>query len=221
MTINGQWENQKKHCISFENPCLTENELKNAQISYQNKNYDEKLSICFVGHMETNKGAEKLLNALQTDLSNLKLNKVYIVGDGSKRKSYLELAKSISGVNVDFLGEIDKNQLHKIYEKCHLIILPSDSEGFPKVIAEAGAYGCVPIVSKVGSIVHYINSSNGYLLSQNNSRSIYNNLCLVNVSREHLKSKAKKVVELSKDFTFEKYTKNIQKLILKSRGSKS
>ena len=87
--------------------------------------------------------------------------------------------KSISGINVKFLGEIDKNHLFKIYEKCHLIILPSNSEGFPKVIAEAGAYGCVPVVSKVGSIIHYINSSNGYLLNQNNSNSIYNTCVLL------------------------------------------
>ena len=221
VTINGKWENQKKHCISFENPCLSENELKNAQKSYQNKNYDQELNICFVGHMETNKGAEKLINALKSDLSHLNFNKVYFIGDGSKRKFYFEKAKSISGTNIKFLGEIDKNQLFKIYEKCHLIILPSNSEGFPKVIAEAGAHGCVPVVSKVGSIIHYINSSNGYLLNQNNSNSIYNNLCLVNAARESLKFKAENIVELSNDFTFEKYIKNIHKFILKINFKKN
>ena len=171
--------------------------------------------------METNKGAEKLINALKSDLSHLNFNKVYFIGDGSKRKFYFEKAKSISGTNIKFLGEIDKNQLFKIYEKCHLIILPSNSEGFPKVIAEAGAHGCVPVVSKVGSIIHYINSSNGYLLNQNNSNSIYNNLCLVNAARESLKFKAENIVELSNDFTFEKYIKNIHKFILKINFKKN
>ena len=67
----------------------------------------------------------------------------------------------------------------------------------------------------MGSIIHYINSSNGYLLNQNNSNSIYNNLCLVNAARESLKFKAENIVELSNDFTFEKYIKNIHKFILK------
>ena len=89
--------------------------------------------------------------------------KVYIVGDGSK-KYYLELARTITDVKIEFLGEINKSSVNKIYEKCHLLVLPSNSEGFPKVIAEAGSYGCVPVVSKVGSINHYINSKNGYFL---------------------------------------------------------
>ena len=45
-------------------------------------------------------------------------------------------------------------------------------EGF-EVIAEAGSYGCVPVVSKVGSINHYINSKNGYFFNQNIPKDLY------------------------------------------------
>ena len=40
------------------------------------------------------------------------------------------------------------------------------SEGFPKVIAEAMNYGCLPIVSNISSIGHYIkHQQNGFLLN--------------------------------------------------------
>ena len=80
-----------------------------------------------------------------------------------KRTILFRISKNNSNVKIEFLGEVNKSSLNKIYEKCHILVLPSKSEGFPKVIAEAGAFGCVPVVSKVGSINHYINSNNGYL----------------------------------------------------------
>ena len=46
----------------------------------------------------------------------------------------------------------DKALLKSIYSTAHVLVLTSESEGFPMVIAEAMAYGCVPIVTAVGAI---------------------------------------------------------------------
>ena len=55
--------------------------------------------------------------------------------------------------------------MDKIYAKSHLIILPTKSEGFPKVIAEASAFGCIPIVTNIEPINQIvINRKNGILL---------------------------------------------------------
>ncbi len=217
VTINGKWANQKKHCLSFENPCLTNNELYLSKIISKKKTYDTSLKICFVGHLESNKGLEKLLLALKFDFRKLNYEKVYVVGDGSKKQYYLELAKTISDVKIDFIGEVNKSSLDKIYEKCHLLVLPSKSEGFPKVIAEAGAYGCVPVVSKVGSINHYINSNNGYLLNQNIPKNIYEKLLMISGDRMTLKLKADNMFQLSRKFSFKKYNNRINSLILKTK----
>jgi len=53
----------------------------------------------------------------------------------------------------------------EVYKQSHVLLLPSKSEGFPKVIAEAMAFGCIPIVSDVSSIGQYIQHEKlGYLL---------------------------------------------------------
>ena len=59
--------------------------------------------------------------------------------------------------------------LNLIYLKCQILILPSYSEGFPKVIPESAAYGCVSIVSDVGSIKHYVKKDHGILLKKSNT----------------------------------------------------
>ena len=86
----------------------------------------------------------------------------------------------------------------------------SDNEGFPKVIAEAANYGCVPIVSNVSSIPHYINESNGFLWDINCSFKEF--LGSITLSSETLSDKAKAAFEMSKLFTFEKYADRILEL---------
>ncbi len=55
--------------------------------------------------------------------------------------------------NVKCLGVITrKESIEHVYENSHVLVLTSESEGFPKVISEAMAFGCVPIVTAVGAI---------------------------------------------------------------------
>jgi glycosyltransferase involved in cell wall biosynthesis len=51
-----------------------------------------------------------------------------------------------------FHGWLDRASLDQRYAEAHIVLLPSASEGFPKVIAEGMAYGAVPVVSDVSSV---------------------------------------------------------------------
>lgn len=60
---------------------------------------------------------------------------------------------SMEQKNMQWHGVIsDKKSLEALYRYCHVLVLTSSSEGFPMVIAEAMASGCVPIVTSVGAI---------------------------------------------------------------------
>ena len=53
-------------------------------------------------------------------------------------------------------GWVARDRLGPLYARAHMIVLPSRSEGWPKVLSEAMAYGAVPIASTVGSIPQYL-----------------------------------------------------------------
>jgi glycosyltransferase involved in cell wall biosynthesis len=53
-------------------------------------------------------------------------------------------------------GWLPRPDLNQFYAKSHIALHPSNSEGWPKVLSEAMAYGVVPIASNVGSIPHYL-----------------------------------------------------------------
>ena len=157
VTINGVWPSQNQNILSFENPCLTEVELESSTIIAKQKDYSGKLNLCFVGRLEPAKGALIILELLQNLEDVDWVDTFYIIGDGPS-KNIIENKKLNLHLKVCLTGWLLREQLNEIYTKCHLIILPSyASEGFPKVLAEAASYGCVPIVSNLSSISQYIN----------------------------------------------------------------
>lgn len=118
-------------------------------------------------------------------------------------------------INTRFLGFVEQELVHKELQEAHFLVLPSKSEGFPKVVAEAWNYGCIPICSAVGSIPHYLeNEKNGFLMSELNSISL---LQTINVAfflnSKELKKIAKNGSIGSTEFRFENYLKNLEEKI--------
>ena len=166
VTINGFWEDQPPHCLSFENPCLTNEEVENGAVVRKHKTLQTPINFCFVGRLEPAKGVDLIIEAFaKMDASQLsKVGQIHFVGTGSKARRYQKLAETLA-VPIVFHGVLSREAVHAVYQQCHAILLPSQSEGFPKVIAEAMNYGCVPIVSEVSSIGHYItDGQQGFLL---------------------------------------------------------
>ncbi|MFD2550407.1 glycosyltransferase [Bizionia sediminis] len=166
VTMNGYWQNEPKHCIPFENPCLTEADIKKGAVTAVEKSNSDLLHFCFVGRLEAAKGLNLLLETVRglNDTMRNKIAAIHVVGTGAGLEVYKQFAVKWA-LPVVFHGFLERNAVHDIYRQCHAIILPSASEGFPKVIAEAMNFGCIPIVSNVSAIGHYIeNNKNGFLI---------------------------------------------------------
>lgn len=204
VTINGFWEDQPKHCHSFENPCLTDLDIQNGKEVATFKTFEAPFVFSFVGRLEEAKGVGRIIEALK-EIETDKISKVHFVGNGSLEKEYKEMM-SFLGDKVFFHGFLGKEKVHEILKTSHFFLLPSDSEGFPKVVAEAACYGVIPIVSNVGSIPHYVNESNGFLWDIKNEISYGNVLQnAIAVSSESLNVKSNNILKLAEKFTFAHY----------------
>jgi len=163
VTVNGFWKNERLNIIPFENPCLDHDDRNLGDEIVKKKKLSNKITYCFVGALNTHKGVDIILDVfsrLETD----KIEAIHFVGDGEEKEKYIELSKKVK-YKTFFHGFLSKDSIREIYFKSHFIILPSKSEGFPKVIAEAMNYGCIPIVSNISCIDQYVkNEENGFLL---------------------------------------------------------
>ncbi len=212
VTINGNWTNQPKHCITFENPCLTIEEYQLGKKLISEKKYQAPFSFCFVGRLEKPKGVERIIKAF-TALSldeKKQVAQIDFVGNG-KEAAYFKTLASKSGIKMNFHGFLPRNKVFEMYKKTHFFMLPSTaSEGFPKVIAEAMNYGCIPIVSPVSAIGQYINNQNGFICTPTTSEKLTEIINSVfSQKSDVLAKKARLGGTISKNFTFDYYNNRI------------
>jgi len=72
-----------------------------------------------------------------------------MIGEGPERPA-LEAQGRALGVPVEFLPFVDHRELPRLYARAHAFVLPSLTEGHPKVLLEAMACGVPCVASNVG-----------------------------------------------------------------------
>lgn len=160
VTANGVWEGQPPHVHSFVNPCLSEEELQEGRRLAENKAMERPLRLLFVGNLSTAKGVHHALKALRLALDRGTHARMELIGDGPQRPEFEQMALELNLCDaVQFHGWVPRAQLSTYYGRAHLLLLPSRTEGWPKVLSEAMAFGVVPLASAVGSIPQYLSEA--------------------------------------------------------------
>lgn len=157
VTVNGEWPEQPRHVFSFLNPCLTDREVETGSEVALDKELRQPIRLIFVGRVDEAKGIGHSLDIVR-ELSERGVSLLLdVVGDGPERPHFERVADEL-GIKhlVRFHGALSRLVLPELYSRAHLILLPSSSEGWPKVLSEAMAYGVVPIASNISSIPYYL-----------------------------------------------------------------
>ncbi len=219
ISINGNWSGLHNGFLNWENPCLNDNEWYNA--SHGEKDFSKKWRICFVGNLDPFKGALRLVRALSSPGLSVKIEGVWVVGDGPEF-SVLESLQGKLPFALHLMGYMPRSDIFaKIYSTSHFLVLPSESEGFPKVVAEAAAHRCIPVTSRVSAIDQYIvHGKNGFLLSDASEPSIIKTFAddIINLNSSHLNVIADAASALAKSFTYENFRERVNQVILNSEN---
>lgn len=106
-------------------------------------------AILFVGRISPDKGIDILIEAfkiIQKEHPHLRL---LLAGPQPWEEYMIKLAGPAKGLNCEFLGNLELNELVKLYNQTLFTVLPSRSEGCPRVILEASACGTPIITSDI------------------------------------------------------------------------
>ena len=135
-------------------------------ISHQNnsRTNSEKLHLIFIGRDEERKGLHILRKALSEIQSPLHLT---LVGEVGPIESKIHTIENIGLIK-------SKDELFKLIDKSHALVVPSLSEGMPTVILEAMARGKAIIATDVGAVSELVDDSNGKLVPPNNAKVLAN-----------------------------------------------
>ncbi len=217
VTINGHWAGQKAMQLSFENPCLTQREREEGMKALMGKDFSGKIDLVFVGRLEDAKGVRRILKMLADPRIDNKILRIHFIGDGVRRLEYEKYAQRHCPQKVIFYGFLPKEEVNKIYAMSHIFLLPSTaSEGFPKVVAEAANYGCIPVVSNVSCLSQYIiHGQNGYVMDSLDKDCMVTLLNHIVKKGNLLNEIAHKAYHLAAAFTYQRYTHRIAEEILR------
>ncbi|WP_298880751.1 glycosyltransferase [uncultured Polaribacter sp.] len=163
--VYGEWPNQTKNILPFFTASYKESEIEGVK----KKNLNSIIYFVFVGSLS--KGKQPLLSV---KACHELINKGYkiqldIYGDGVMRndvENYIkknELEKKII-----LHGNVNKEIVKLAFIKAHFLIFISKSEGWPKVVAEAMFWRCLPISTNVSCVNYMLGyNSRGSILGAN------------------------------------------------------
>ena len=214
ITINSSTKNLKKNFFQLSNPCFRKKIIEDNKSEVRNKNFSNGLNVVFVGRVEKRKGIDDIFKIFQKLGSIRNIKSLKIIGESKRKDYYKQKAATISS-KISILGPLSRKDIFKIYSESHVLILLSKSEGFPKVIMEAGVFGCVPIVSNFYGIAEVIEHGvNGFIMNSYNSKYNYKDFKLVFEDLDSLKTCSMNIFKRSHSYSYEEYLQNIENAIL-------
>lgn len=210
--VYGQWENQTNNIKPF----FTASYLESDKEVLQKKELSEKIKIIFVGTLSVGK---RPLYAIQVIEQLLKRNheiEFSIYGEGSER-NLLEkyISKNSLAKNIFLKGNQTAENIKKAYQESHFMLLPSESEGWPKVVAEAMFWGCVPIATSVSCVPYMLDFGQRGLFLDIDLHNDTNTISGLFQSEKRFQEMMKNGVEWSRKYTLDYFEQDI-KLLLQS-----
>ena len=211
--VYGDWENQTKNIKPFFTATYSESEILNANFRIQNKD-QESIKFLFVGTLSRGKQPLYAIQIVEELFKKGKNVTLDLFGDGAM-KSEIETYIRNNDLEsiIQLKGNQSKDAILTAYQNSHFLILPSKSEGWPKVVAEAMFWGCVPIASPVSCISYMMgNGSRGILLHEKIQEDI-NQIDMVINNQDFYHKIASEGQSWSQQFTTDRFEAEISKLL--------
>jgi len=211
--VYGEWPNQTKNIIPFFTASYSTEEIIETPV----RKLEGRIKCIYCGFLLKEKRPLKSIQVVE------KLYKIgydielEILGDGPEFETLNDYIRNKNINNVIKLrGNIPPNELKLYMQKAHfLTFFGHDSEGWPKVVAEAMFWGCVPLVRSVSCTKFMLGDGLRGTIVEDSVDSMVNAIIryIENPGLYHIT--ALKAMEWSRQYTLEKFEEGIKQLLLK------
>ena len=177
VTVYGQWPKQPPHVIPFFTSVMTRERLQRAAKAASKERPSTLLRVLFVGRLTAAKNVDILLEALSSLHAQGIAFACSIVGEGPEFGRLQAIADKLGISNfVRFTGGLDHDHVLEYMEDSDVLVLASNSEGWPKAIAEGMAHGLVCVGSDRGLIPEMLSNGRGVIVPSRDSVKLANAL---------------------------------------------
>lgn len=178
----------------------------------------EECRLLYVGRLTLNKGLSELFRAAKDLLAEGLNLRIWLAADGYRRQEIETEAKELGIADrVDFFGWIAHEKLKDIYRTCDIFVLPSYSEGMPKVVPEAMSNGLATVVTDVGGLRDVIvrDGETGFIVPTKDVAALRDALRKLIMDRCLRERMARAGLERSRQFTMEAEREHVKAALQK------
>jgi glycosyltransferase involved in cell wall biosynthesis len=208
--IYGEWEGTTSNCKSF----FTATYKNSDRIPIPIKKMDTPIAFLFVGALVKGKNplyAIQLVEGLSQMGHKVQLS---LFGEGTEREKlqdYIEQNKLENYISLE--GNQSQENVKEYYKRSHFVILPSESEGWPKAIAEAMFWGCVPIAKAVSCVPYMLDYGKRGLLVNLDLKKDLEQLDIVVKNENLFTAMSQKASNWSQKYTLDIFETEIKKML--------
>ncbi|WP_046755618.1 glycosyltransferase family 4 protein [Kordia jejudonensis] len=208
--VYGDWKAQTKNIKSFFTASYQNSDKKEVSL----RRLEGTIKFSFVGSLSPGKRpllSIQIVEALRKHGHQVRLD---MYGDGvlrSELETYLE--KNQLATYIKLHGNVTAAIIKEVHQNTHFMLLPSKSEGWPKVVAEAMFWGSLPIVTNISCVPFMLDSGNRGILIAPNVASAVTSIETVLNSPKKYEEMAEKAINWSRNYTLDTFESEIKKLL--------
>lgn len=208
--VYGEWPNQTQNIKPFFTATYAESDKKEVKV----RNLSGRVRFLFVGMLSEGKQPLYVAGILQQLILKGFDVQLDYYGDGKMREALEKFCLDNNlNDNIFLQGNQPKNKVEDAYRESHFLVLPSKSEGWPKVVAEAMFWGCIPIATPVSCVPYMLDYGKRGVLLTNEMDGDVNAIVALLKEPEKFTEKAKEGQLWSRQFTTDAFEAEISKLV--------
>lgn len=212
--VYGKWGKRNKNLVSFFTASYKDTDR--TPINPRSFNEGESIQLLFVGSLHHGKNPLISCEVAKYLINKNIDTKLHLYGEGEERKRIENFIKEEKLEKVIFLhGNVDSNKLKTAYQQAHFLIFASESEGWPKVVAESMFWACLPVTTPVSCVPQMIGNGERGELVEKEVDEIAKRVILLIENPETFNQKCLAARDWSQMYTLEKFETEIQKLLYK------
>ena len=209
--VYGDWPDKTRNIKPFFTATYSQKQMK----PIAKPGFETGVNLIFVGVLEAHKSPETIIEVVKILHENGIQVQATLCGDGKERGILEKMVTSyVLEEQVNILGNVPSSEVRKLMEESHFLVFISRSEGWPKAVAEAMFWGCVPLTSRVSCVGNMVgnNGERGFLMG-NDPQQIAAKISSLLAAPEDYSQISENASAWSRQYTLDYFDTEIQKVI--------
>jgi glycosyltransferase involved in cell wall biosynthesis len=215
VTVYGKWPHQPAHVIPFFTSLLGAPQMERARIAAHRPRGERPLNTLYTGRLSKSKHVDAVVRAVAAVRAAGHEMTLTVVGEGPERAALAALAVELGiAESVEFTGGLDFDAVIGCLERADILALISETEGWPKSLAEGMAFGLIAIGSDRGFVPEMLAEGRGLLAGPGDAEGLAKLLLAVAANPAGYERMRRDAARWAQRFSLEGLREAIRKLLL-------